>query len=140
MKHTYTPRCMFMNAFDLVSDKVAVDVCCVSAVVVVENLCVEAIIVLLPVLRFIMSWISLNPFDLVSEEEPRQRVSEPQVQPGKHQVQAGMTAPLHHETNTHVFPMWTMRRFSIQWNHHYHLGMYRCMLALGCGACSKLFL
>ena len=109
---------MFMNAFDLVSDKVVADVCCVSAVVVVENLCVEAIIVLLPVLRVIMSWISLNPFDLVSEEEPRQRLSEPQVQPGKHQVQASMTAPLHHETNTHVFPMWTMRRFSSKWSHH----------------------
>ena len=63
---------MFMNAFDLVSDKVAADVCCVSAVVVVENLCVEAIIVLLPVIGVIMSWISSNPFDLVSEEEPRQ--------------------------------------------------------------------
>ena len=64
---------MFMNAFDLVSDKVAADICCVSAVEVVENLCVEAIIVLLPVIKVIMSWISSNPFDLVSEEEPRQR-------------------------------------------------------------------
>ena len=99
---------MFMNAFDLVSDKVAADVCCVSAVVVVENLCVEAIIVLLPVIGVIMSWISSNPFDLVSEEEPRQRWSEPQVQTCRHQV----------KTNIHVFQMWTMRRFSSKWSHH----------------------
>ena len=44
-----------------------------------------------------MPLISSNPFDLVSEEEPRQRWSEPQVQTCRHQVKTSMTAPLHRQ-------------------------------------------
>ena len=60
---------MYVNSFDLVSDKViagfqCTDPCFMSAVVVVENYCVcKLSIVLLSDMRVIMPWISSNPFD-----------------------------------------------------------------------------
>ena len=63
------PQCMYVNSFDLVSDKViacfqCTDPCFMSAVVVVENYCVCRLsIVLLSDMRVIMPWISSNHFD-----------------------------------------------------------------------------